>query len=96
MDVLFTSPHNLWLLMVIPVMVGFAQGMENLFILEREYNLTKYDTITMFIVHIVLSYALWNMFSSNIIILVVIISVGLMFTSELYDVLLDHNLMFRY
>ena len=96
MDVLFTSPHNLWLLMVIPVMVGFAQGMENLFILEREYNLTKYDTITMFIVHIVLSYALWNMFSSNIIILAVIISVGLMFTSELYDVLLDHNLMFRF
>jgi len=95
MDVLFTSPHNLWLLMVIPVMVGFAQGMEDLFILEREYNLTKYDTIIMFILHIVLSYALWNMFSTNIIVLSVIILVGLMFTTELYDILLDHNLMFR-
>lgn len=96
MDVLFTSPHNLWLLMVIPVMVGFAQGMEDLFILEREYNLTKYDTIMMFMLHIVLSYTLWNMFSTNIIVLSVIILVGLMFTTELYDILLDHNLMFRF
>lgn len=96
MDVLFTSPHNLWLLMVIPIMVGFVQGMENLFILEREYNLTKYDTIIMFMLHIVLSYTLWNMFSSNIIVLSVIILVGLMFTTELYDILLDHNLMFRF
>ncbi len=96
MDVLFTSPHNLWLLMVIPVMVGFAQGMEDLFILEREYNLTKYDTIMMFMLHLVLSYTLWNMFSTNIIVLSVIILVGLMFTTELYDILLDHNLMFRF
>lgn len=96
MDVLFTSPHNLWLLMVIPVMVGFAQGMEDLFILEREYNLTKYDTIMMFMLHIALSYTLWNMFSTNIFVLIIIVSFGLIFTVEIYDVLLDHNLMFRF
>lgn len=96
MDVLFTSPHNLWLLMVIPVMVGFAQGMEDLFILEREYNLTKYDTIMMFMLHIVLSYTLWNMFSTNIFVLIIIVSFGLIFTVEIYDVLLDRNLMFRF
>lgn len=96
MDVLFTSPHNLWLLMVISVMVGFAQGMEDLFILEREYNLTKYDTIMMFMLHIVLSYTLWNTFSTNIFVLIIIVSFGLIFTVEIYDVLLDHNLMFRF
>lgn len=96
MDVLFTSPHNLWLLMVIPVMVGFTQGMEDLFILEREYNLTKYDTIMMFMLHIVLSYTLWNMFSTNIFVLIIIVSFGLIFTVEIYDVLLDRNLMFRF
>lgn len=96
MDVLFTSPHNLWLLMVIPIMVGFAQGMEDLFILEREYNLTKYDTIMMFMLHIVLSYTLWNMFSTNIFVLIIIVSFGLIFTVEIYDVLLDRNLMFRF
>jgi len=53
MDVLFTSPHNLWLLMVIPVMVGFAQGMEHLFMLKQEYDLTEYDIVVMFILHIV-------------------------------------------
>lgn len=96
MDVLFTSPHNLWLLMVILVMVGFAQGMEDLFILEREYNLTKYDTIMMFMLHIVLSYTLWNMFSTNIFVLIIVVSFGLIFTVEIYDVLLDRNLMFRF
>ena len=96
MDVLFTSPHNLWLLTIIPVMVGFAQGMEDLFMLKQEYDLTEYDIVVMFILHIVLSYTIWNMFSSNIIVLSVIILVGLMFTTELYDILLDHNLMFRF
>lgn len=96
MDVLFTSPHNLWLLMAIPIMVGFAQGMEHLFMLKQEYDLTEYDIVVMFILHIVLSYTIWNMFSSNIIVLSVIILVGLMFTTELYDILLDHNLMFRF
>lgn len=95
MDVIFAFPHNLWLLLVIPSFTGLAHGMEHLFMLQQEYDLIDYDIVAMLIVHIVLSYAIWNMFSSNIVILSIIISVGLMFTAEIYDILLDHNLMFR-
>lgn len=95
MDVLFTFPHNLWLLLVIPSTTGLAHGMEHLFMLQQEYDLIDYDIVAMLIVHIVLSYTIWDMFSSNIAVLFIIISVGLMFTAELYDILLDHNLMPR-
>lgn len=96
MDVFFTFPHNLWLLLVLPSITGLAHGMDHMFMLKQEYDLIDYDIVAMLILHIVLSYAIWNMFSSNIIVLFIIISVGLIFTAELYDILLDHNIMFRF
>lgn len=91
MYVFYTFPHNLWLLMLIPSFCGLAQSMEYLFILEIEYNLTKYEMVTMFIIHTALSYVLWSSVSSNIIVLFVIFALGFHISVCLYNLHLWHT-----